>query len=66
MPEIQQHKQPQLLVDTNEAARLLSLSSRTVWQLQADGELPSLRVGRALRFRICDLEQFAENLARGS
>jgi excisionase family DNA binding protein len=44
-----------LLVSLSEAARLLSLSERMVWQLKRSGALPSVRLGRALRFHVGDL-----------
>jgi excisionase family DNA binding protein len=38
-----------LLVDAQAAARLLSLSRRTVWEMARRGELPSIKVhGRRL------------------
>lgn len=47
-----------LLVDTREAARLLAVSPRTVWSMMARGELPTVRLGRAVRVRMADLEAF--------
>lgn len=41
------------------AAEFLNLSERTVWRLINDGDLPSVRFGRAVRVRWVDLEQFA-------
>lgn len=47
-----------LLVDIPEAARLLSVCPRTVWTLKDRGELPTVRIGRSVRFRVADLEAF--------
>jgi excisionase family DNA binding protein len=48
-----------LLVDVREAARLLSCSDRTLWSLTAPrGPIPCLRLGRAVRYAIADLEAF--------
>ena len=47
-----------LLLKTREAAKALSLSERMVWQLTNSGELPSVRIGRALRIAVEDLEAF--------
>lgn len=47
-----------LLVDLREAARLLAVSARTVWTLKDRGELPTVRIGRSVRFRVTDLEAF--------
>lgn len=53
-----------LLIDTTQASQLLSLSPRTVWTLTARGDLPSVRIGRAVRYRIADVEQFVERQRR--
>ena len=53
---------PAVLVTLKEAAKLLAISERTLWQLQADGRLPSVRIGRCLRFRVSDIEAFAQSL----
>jgi len=40
-----------LLVDTNEVAKLLKVSARTVWKVQNEGEKPKpIRIGRAVRW----------------
>ncbi len=44
-----------LLLDYREAARLLAVSERTVWSLVAKGELPAVRIGRAVRIDRRDL-----------
>lgn len=49
---------PALLVDTAEAARLLNISSRLLRQLEARGELPSVRIGRLVRFSPAALEEW--------
>jgi|GEM_PF-6206517 len=45
-----------LAVTKREAARLLSLSERTLFQLVADGEIPVIRLKRKVLFRRADLE----------
>jgi excisionase family DNA binding protein len=52
-----------LLVGLDEAAELLGLSERTVARLVADGELPSLKVGRRRLFSLRRLEEWAESRA---
>ncbi len=47
-----------LLVDTATAAKMLAISARTIWTLQASGELKPVRIGRAVRFSISELERF--------
>lgn len=49
-----------LLIDLREAARLLGFSERKVWQLQKDGDLPSLKIGRNLRFCISSLRLWVQ------
>ena len=49
-----------LLLRAEEAAKLLSLGRSTVFQLLASGELPAVRVGRAVRVRRADVERWIE------
>lgn len=44
-------------------ARLLGLHPKTVYELSRQGTIPSVKIGRALRFRSSDLEAW---LARAS
>lgn len=50
---------PQLL-DLQAAAARLSLSVRTVRYLASRGELPAVRIGRALRFTETDVAAFID------
>jgi excisionase family DNA binding protein len=45
-----------------EAARLLAVSPRTLWALTARGELPCVRIGRAVRYAAADLAAYVERL----
>ncbi len=47
-----------LLVSAREAAAALSISERTLWSLTAKGEIPCVRIGRAVRYSRRELEQF--------
>jgi excisionase family DNA binding protein len=47
-----------LLVDAREAARLLAISPRKLWSLTRLGDVPSMRVGRVVRYRISDLDEW--------
>jgi excisionase family DNA binding protein len=47
-----------LLVNEREAARMLGLGSRTVWELRARGRLPFIKVGSAIRYDVADLRAF--------
>jgi excisionase family DNA binding protein len=49
-----------LLVDPREAARLLAFSPRKLWSLTKSGEIPSLKIGRSVRYRLSDLHAWAE------
>jgi excisionase family DNA binding protein len=44
-----------LAITKKEAARLLSISERTLFQLVADGEIPVVRLKRKVLFRPADL-----------
>ena len=45
-----------LLVTARDAAKLLAVSERTLWGLTAAGELPAVRIGRAVRYSVSDLK----------
>ena len=45
-----------LLISTAAAAKLLSISPRTMWAIQKSGEIPVVRLGRLVRFDVEDLK----------
>jgi excisionase family DNA binding protein len=47
-----------ILVDAREASRLLAISPRTLWQLTKDRSLPAVTIGRCVRYRVADLEEW--------
>ena len=49
-----------LVVGLKEAARMLDISERKAWQLQADGEIESFKIGRSLKFPVRSLEAYVE------
>ena len=49
-----------LLLSEREAARLLGISPRTLWQLRKDGEIPAVRINRCVRYDLTDLTRFIE------
>ena len=55
-----------LLVTKGEAARRLGVSVRTIERLVAGGRLPQVHVERLARFRVADLEAFADGLVAGT
>lgn len=48
------------LVDAKEAARILAIGARKLWELTASHEIPSVRIGRAVRYELSDLEAFIQ------
>jgi excisionase family DNA binding protein len=52
-----------LLMTTSEAAAALRVSKGSVDYLAAQGVLPVVHIGRARRFRVADVTEFAEKLA---
>jgi excisionase family DNA binding protein len=49
---------PPLLLTTRQAAKALSISERTLWQLAKDGKIPTVRIGRSVRFDPRDLQDW--------
>lgn len=47
-----------LAVDARTAARMLSISPRTLWNLSNTGAVPVVRVGRRVLFQVRDLHEF--------
>jgi len=58
-----QDQTPPLLLKVEEAARLLGLGRSKVFQLLSTGELPRVHIGRSVRVRRTDLEQWVEERA---
>lgn len=56
---------PHRLVRTAEAAELLAISERKLWELTNCNDIPHLRIGRAVRYRWLDLIQWIENQIEG-
>lgn len=51
-----------MLLKADDAAEVLALSPRKLWSLTAGGELPHVRIGRAVRYDPIDLRAWLENL----
>ena len=63
---LRQEPVPPLSVQLVQAAAMLGISERKLWELKATGKIPCVRIGRSVRFRIQDLEEFIErNLDAG-
>jgi excisionase family DNA binding protein len=52
---------PPLLVDELQAASMLGISQRTFWTYRDKGEIPTIKIGRSVRFLVEDLRKFAES-----
>jgi excisionase family DNA binding protein len=51
------------MVDLRWVAELLHISTRKVWRLIANGDLPKpVKVGRAVRFFMSEISQYQEKL----
>ena len=53
-----------LLLTIREAATALSICERTLWQLTKDGEIPSVRFGRNVRYNLATLEEWVSKRER--
>jgi excisionase family DNA binding protein len=48
-----------LLITARELAKLLRISTRTLWRLRSAGDLPkAVRLGSAVRWRLDDVEKW--------
>lgn len=51
---------PRLMIPSRLAAEALGISERTLWDLTAPrGPIPCVRIGKAVRYRVAALEEFA-------
>lgn len=51
-----------LLVSVREAARMLGVCEKTLWSLTVPrGPIPSVRIGRAVRYSPADLQAWIES-----
>lgn len=57
-PRFERDGKPTAVLDTLEAAAYLGVSEPTLRRLIRDGEVPHIRIGRALRFRVADLDAY--------
>ena len=62
-PKVELAVEP-LLVRVEEAARLLSLSRSTIYEMMDSGELPSIRRGAARRIPLAALREWVEAHAK--
>ncbi len=50
-----------LLLNVRQASQALSVSPRTLWTLTANGEIPSVRFGRSVRYDPADLRRWIDS-----
>jgi excisionase family DNA binding protein len=50
----------QEFISLNELQEILGIGRTKAYDLVASGELPAIRVGRAIRVRLADLDRWAE------
>ncbi|REJ89249.1 MAG: DNA-binding protein [Planctomycetota bacterium] len=51
----------QLLLTESEAAKMLSISPRKLWQLRKDGAMPYVPIGKSVRYRVTDLQRWIDS-----
>ncbi len=49
-----------LLLRPGEAAKALAISTRKLWELTNCGEIPCIRIGRAVRYAPADLQAWID------
>lgn len=57
---------PAKLLRLNEAARALGVSTRKLYDLMSNGELPYIQVGGSRRIAIADIDEFIERNRRAA
>lgn len=55
-----------LLVNERDAARILAISERKLWELRMQGLIPHLRIGRAVRYDPEDLKSWINEQKRAT
>ena len=54
------HQELRLLLKSDEAAKALAISPRTLWGITKSGKIPSVRIGTAVRYDLNDLRRYIE------
>ncbi|HUW82040.1 MAG TPA: helix-turn-helix domain-containing protein [Phycisphaerae bacterium] len=60
MSDTGQLSTPRPLLRPREAANILAISARKLWGLTNRGEIPCVRIDRAVRYDPADLEAYVE------
>jgi excisionase family DNA binding protein len=56
---------PDTLLDAKQTAALLAISARTLWSMTNAGMIPSVRIGRSVRYRRAALLEWVIDRERG-
>jgi len=59
-----QPKLPPLLVDSKEACRLLSISLRKLSKMTSERQIPFIKMGKSVRFRVDELDNWTKKQMR--
>lgn len=60
------HRTEVLLVDAGEAARILAISKRKLWELTNRSAIPHLRIGRSVKYPVEALREWIRAQSTGS
>lgn len=66
MPTPDSAKPAALLFTPAQAAEALSISPRKLWSLTASGEIPVVRIGRAVRYPVDRLREWIDAQGEGA
>ena len=55
-----------MVVDEEQAARMLGISRRMVFEFRTKGELQHVKFGRLIRYRVLDIQAFLERKLIGN
>jgi excisionase family DNA binding protein len=50
-----------LLLSARDAAKALAISPRKLWELSNTREIPSIRIGRSVRYDVRDLREWIDS-----
>ena len=65
MPQNDTTNQRDILLTSEQAARSLAISPRKLWSLTAAGEIPHVRIGRAVRYSAESLQEWCRQREEG-
>jgi len=62
MPTLDNTNECNRLIKAKYASQYLSISERKLWDLTQKGAIPVVKIGRAIRYDIIDLDNFIHNM----